>query len=165
MTYDAAIARQPLNALFDLKGSSAAIQNWAADVLSTLPERPNSRSGQASVELYHVGRNHWIARAPLEQEAELEKHLSPTNCPAEISIVRVSDTLTFFRVVGPQADEVMSIACPLDIHETEFGEETVTYTELFGLKALFMRCEDGFEFAVEQSFGDMVEDYLSRAVA
>ncbi|WP_299950927.1 sarcosine oxidase subunit gamma [uncultured Ruegeria sp.] len=165
MSYDVEIVRQGLNALFDLKGKPAAIQSWAGDVLPTWPERPNSRSGQDAVELYHIGRNHWIARAALDQEVKLGEHLRPTDCPADISIVQVSDTLTFFRVTGPHADEVMSIACPLDFHETEFSEDAVTYSELFSLKALVMRCKGGFEFAVEQSFGDMVEDYLSRATA
>ncbi len=165
MSYDVKIAREGLSALFDLKGSSTAIKAWVGDALPKLPERPNTRTARDTVELYYIGQNHWIARAPLDREAALGAQLGPADCPADISIVRVSDTLTFFRITGPQAAEVMAIACPLDLHDTAFGPDAVTYSELFGLKALVMRCEGGFEFAVEQSFGDMIEDYLARATA
>lgn len=162
MSYDVKIERQTLNALFDLKGDPEVVQNW---VETSLPSRPNTRAMQEAFEVYYIGRNHWIVRASLELEEALEAQLKPTDCPADISIVRISDTLTFFSVAGPQAAEVMAIACPLDLHVTAFDEDAVTYSELFGLKALVMRCEAGFEFAVEQSFGDMVQDYLTRATA
>ncbi|WP_170765101.1 sarcosine oxidase subunit gamma [Ruegeria lacuscaerulensis] len=165
MSYKVNIARQSLNALFDLKGSPAAILTWVEGALPALPERPNSRTRRDALDLYHIGRDHWIVRAPLGLEGRLETQLRPTDCPADISIVRVSDTLTFFRVTGLQAADVMAIACPLDLHDTAFDADAVTYSELFGLKALVMRCEGGFEFAVEQSFGDMITDYLTRATA
>ena len=163
MSYDVTIQRCGLTALFDLKGAPDAIQDWIGDALPHLPDRPNTRADEDGTDLYHIGRHHWIVRAPLSQEDALEARLKPSDCPAEISIVRVSDTLTFFCLTGPEVSEVMAIACPLDLHETEFGTDTVTYTEVFGLKALVLRCEDGFEFAVEQSFADMVGDYLNRA--
>ncbi len=162
MSYDVKIERQTLNALFDIKGDPEVVHNW---VEMSFPSRPNTRSMQEAFEVYYIGRNHWIVRASLELEDVLEAQLKPTDCPADISIVRVSDTLTFFRVTGPQAADVMAIACPLDLHVTAFDDDAVTYSEVFGLKALVMRCEGGFEFAVEQSFGDMVQDYLTRATA
>ncbi|MCL6285425.1 sarcosine oxidase subunit gamma [Ruegeria sp. 2012CJ41-6] len=163
MSYDVTFQRRGLDALFDLKGRAGAIRGWAGDTLPQLPDRPNTRSSGGEVEVYYVGCDHWLARAPLDQEEMLEAQLQPATCPVEISIVRVSDTLSFFRVTGPDAPEVMAIACPLDLHEAAFAVDAVTYTEMFGLKALVLRCTGGFEFAVEQSFGDMVEDYLTRA--
>lgn len=165
MSYDVQIARLGLNAVFDLKGSADTLRNWADDALPVFPGQPNTRTAQDGVELYHIGRDHWLVRANLNLEKALIGQLQPTACPDDVSIVQVSDTLTFFRVTGPQAYDVIAIACPLDLHETVFAQDAVTYTELFGLKALVMRCDSGFEFAVEQSFGDMIEDYLARAVA
>ncbi|MFA3918452.1 sarcosine oxidase subunit gamma [Ruegeria hyattellae] len=165
MSYDVTLQRCGLDALFDLKGKAGAIRDWAGDTLPHWPDRPNTRTSGGALELCHIGRDHWLARAPLEQEEMLEAQFQPATCPAEISIVRVSDTLSFFRVTGPDAPEVMAIACPLDLHEAAFGVDAVAYTEVFGLKALVLRCAGGFEFAVEQSFGDMVEDYLTRATA
>ncbi len=163
MSYDVQIARLGIDAVFDLKGTSDAMGAWIKDTLPAFPARPNTRTERDGVALYYIGRNHWLARAPLDAEERLEQSLKPAGCPADISIVRVSDTLTLFRVTGPDATEVMAIACPLDLHDTVFAQDAVTYSELFGLKALVMRCEGGFECAVDQSFGDMVGDYLTRA--
>ena len=165
MSYDVTFRRCGLTALFDLKGVAEAVTAWVGDALPDFPNRPNHRSEKDGAEVFYIGRDHWITRAPLEQEEALEARLNPTNCPADISIVRVSDTMTFFRVTGPDAGEIMAIACPLDLHDTVFGPDAVTYTEVFGLKALVMRCQDGFEFAVEQSFADMIDDYVARAMA
>ncbi len=165
MSYDVTIQRCGLTALFDLKGAAEAVGAWAGDGVPRFPDRPNHRTEQDGAELFHIGRDHWILRAPLDQEEALETRLNPTGCPADISIVRVSDTLTFFRVTGADAAQIMAIACPLDLHDSVFGPDAVTYSEVFGLKALVMRYQDGFEFAVEQSFGDMIDDFLARAVA
>jgi len=165
MSYDVTFQRCGLTALFDLKGAANAVGAWVGDALPEFPDRPNHRTEKQGAELFFIGRDHWIARAPLAQEEALDTRLSPTACPADISIVRVSDTMTFFRVTGPDAAEIMAIACPLDLHDSVFAPDAVTYTEVFGLKALVMRYQDGFEFAVEQSFADMIEDYVARAMA
>ena len=94
----------------------------------------------------------------------MEAALKPADAPANISIVKISDTLAFFEVVGVDADQIMAIACPMDLHPSVFGSNDVSYSEVFGLRALIMRRGDGFEFAVEQSFGTMIEDYLRRAL-
>ncbi|WP_298854114.1 sarcosine oxidase subunit gamma family protein [uncultured Ruegeria sp.] len=165
MSYDVTFQRCGISALFDLKGAVDAVEAWVGDALPDFPDRPNYRTGKDGKELFFIGRDHWLARAPLEQEVALEARLKPTDCPVDISIVRVSDTTTFFRVTGPDAGEILAIACPLDLHDSMFDAEAVTYTEVFGLKALVMRCKDGIEFGVEQSFADMIEEYLSRATA
>ena len=165
MSYDVTIQRCGLTALFDLKGATDAVGAWVGDALPPFPDRPNHRTEKDGLDLFFIGRDHWIIRAPLDQEEALEARLKPTGCPADISIVRVSDTMTFFRVTGPDAAQIMAIACPLDLHDSVFDPDAVTYSEVFGLKALVMCCQDGFEFAVEQSFADMIDDYLARALA
>ena len=164
MPYDAHIDRLPPFALFDLKGPSDALAAWAA-ALPNFPETPNTLTRDGDDLLCFTGPNRWLLRAPLDREDGLEAALCPAKAPPEISIVRVSDTLTFFRITGPDATQVLSIGCPLDTHETVFGPDAVSYTEFFSLKALVLRCDRGFDCAVEQSFGDMIADYLNRAMA
>ena len=76
----------------------------------------------------------------------------------------MSDTLTFFRVTGPEAAEVLSIGCPMDLHPDAFAADGARYTEFFGLKAFVARSDDGFDLAVDQSYGVMTRDYLLRAL-
>ena len=91
--------------------------------------------------------------------------LKPYDCPASISIVLISDTLTFFCIDGPDAFDIMSIASSLNLNTDVFTPETVTFSEIFGLKALIFRHGDGYQFAVDQSFGDMVSNYLDLIIA
>lgn len=164
MPYTARIDRLPLFALFDLKGPQAVLGDWC-NVLPPFPDAPNTLTRFDGTELCHIGPDHWLLRAALAAEPGWEEALRPGEAPPEISIVRISDTLTVFRITGPDAGEVMSIGCPLDLHPDVFGEAAVSYTEFFGLKALVLRCEGGFDCAVEQSFGDMIADDLRRAMA
>lgn len=164
MPYNAQINRLPIFALFDLKGPADMLANWA-DVLPPSPNTPNTLARSDGTELFHIGPDRYLLRAPIEQEASLEDALRPQAAPPDISIVRVSDTQTFFRITGPDADQVVSIGCPLDLHPGVFGPDTVSNTEFFGIKALILRCDGGLDIAVEQSFGDMIEDYLSRSMA
>ena len=165
MPYDAAIDRLPLSALFDLKGKREALEDWTNDTLPTFSQVPNSQSHAGDMVLCFIGPDHWLLRTDAAREATLKAALQPHRSPPEINIVTISDTLTFFRITGPDADQIMSIGCPLDLHISTFGPDAVSFTEFFGLKALVMRCEGGFDCGVEQSFGDMIADYLARAMA
>ena len=159
MAYDVAYERLGLSALFDLKGAEAAVRQWLRHPPLQFPRTPNTRSRSRVLELWWVGADHWLLRAPLEQEEQLLDKLSPMEAPEDISVVHVSDTLTFFAITGPDAEEVLSVTCPLDL--ASFGEDAVSYTEVFGLKGIVLRRPQGFEVAVERSFGDMMLDHFA----
>lgn len=165
MGYDVNINRLEISALFDLKGRAEALADWAGDHLPDFPERANSQTHKDGASLAFIGRDHWILRADIDQEDTLAAALRLDDVPSDLSIVRVSDTLTFFRITGPDADQIMAIACPLDLHQSVFDPSSVTFSEVFNLKALVQRIDGGFEFAVEQSFGNLIADYLGRAAA
>lgn len=164
MSYDVIITRQSISALFDIKGTAQAVEKELGNVLPMLPDRPNSLTRDGALALMFIGRDHWILRAPIDQEAKLIAALKPGEAAEALSIVQVSDTLTFFSVTGSQADDIMAIASSLDLRPSRFGEDKVTYSEVFGLQSLVQRVEGGFEFAVDQSFSDFVADYLNRIV-
>ncbi len=165
MSYDVVINRLPISALFDLKGERAIVLGWAGDVLPDFPDAPNTRTQTDGMSFANIGPNHWLLRADIAHEDRLEAALNSTKAPPEISIVKLSDSLCFFRVIGPDAAQVISIGCPLDLHDSRFPADAATFTEFFGLKALVTRYADGFDVAVDQSYADMIADYLARAVA
>ena len=115
--------------------------------------------------MYWLAPERWLLRTDLDREDELLAITNPAEAPTEISVVQVSDTLQVFSITGPEAGEIISIASPLDHHISVFPPTGVTFTDIFGIKGLVIRCENGFEIAVERSYGDMVEDYLTRANA
>lgn len=165
MGYDAAYTRHDLRAVFDLKGTQGDLADWCAGLDLAWPTRPNTQAMRGPHALCWIGPEHWLLLADLAQEATLEAALRPTDAPETISVVRVSDSFQFFDVTGPDALEVMAIACPLDLHPSVFGDDACTFSEVFGQKALVYRAPKGFAFAVEQSFGPLIEDYLKRTLA
>ena len=163
MGYDVTIDRTGRTTLVDLKGTREATVAWLRYKAPPFPGRPNSSSEADGRELYWIGDNHCLLRAPAEQEDGLVADLDIDNAPDSISAVLVSDTLEWFSITGPDADQIIAIASPLDITTANFPDDGVIYSAAFGLKALVLRRPNGFELAVERSYGDMVEDYLGRA--
>ena len=165
MNYDVKITREKISALFDLKGGLSDVQKYLKTSFKSFPKAPNTFVCEDNWKLMYVGEGHWILKAPIEDEEHLISILKPEDSPSSISIVLISDTLTFFSIIGPNASDIMSIATPLNINASEFLEENTTFGEVFGLKALISRVENGFQFAVDRSFGDMVADYLNKTLA
>lgn len=163
MSYDVTITQLETEALFDLKGPAAVLRDWTGDGLPPFPGEPNSRCADGTGTLMFLGPDHWILRAGLDREDALEAVLRPSGAPEEISIVRISDTLTFFRITGPEADEILAIACPLELSANGFGAEAASFTAAFGIKALLTRCDGGFDLAVDRSYGPMIAECLATA--
>lgn len=159
MSYDTTIARLPQPALLDLKGPPRVLAGKLAALGLAMPAAPNSASAAEDLELYWIGPEHWLLRGPADAEPRLLRALAPEET---FSAVIVSDAYTLFAVTGADAGEIAAIASPLDRHPGAFPPNGVSFTEAFGLKALLIDREDGFELAVERSFADMTADYLDR---
>lgn len=165
MTYDVLITQLDLMALFDVKGTSKDVARWCGDILPDFPAAPLTFTCKNTAELMWLAPDHWILRAPLASEADLLTLLKPEEAPDEISVVQVSDTLVFFSLQGADLTEILSVVTPLDIHPSKFPRNSATFSEAFGVKALFLRKEQNIEIGVERSFGPMIADYLQRTVS
>ena len=160
MAYNVKVERLELRAVFDLKGDQTLAAAWLGDGGPDFPAAANTFSSAGASELLWIGPDHWLLRAPASQEASILAR----GIPDELSVVHVSDTFASYLVTGSDAAQIMAIACPLDLHPGTFPENGATYTEAFGLEALICRRPDGYELSIERSFGDMLEDYLTRAI-
>ena len=165
MGYDVNIQRLELNAVFDLQGNSRKITKWVKGKLPPFPKKPNTANLRDELALYSIAPERWLLRSAIDNEDRLLEMTQPAVAPVDVSIVQVSDTLRFFAITGPEAGDIISIACSLDHHLSVFPKNGVSYTNFFGIKGLLIRIEDGFEIAVEASYADMIEDFLTRANA
>lgn len=166
MAYNVKIQRLELNAIIDLQGDVETIKDWIKDDhLPAFPDKPNTSSTNQTFKLYWVGLEHWLLRSDIEIEDRLLEITNPSTAPIDISLVQVSDAFKFFEVVGPDAAEIISIASPIDHHISVFPENGVSYTNIFGIKGLLIRINDGFEIVVESSYADLMQDFLKRANA
>ena len=164
MIYDVNLETLELFSVFDLKGSPSSITSIVAPLGIVPPERPNTATISGDMALYWVGPTQWLLRAPEAAEQQLIQQLQMEDCEKNTSIVEVSDMFQFFSVRGRDAEDVLAVCCPLDTHLTAFPANAVTFTELFGTKALLLRVTDGYHFAVDRSYADFVNDLLHRSL-
>jgi sarcosine oxidase subunit gamma len=160
MAYDVTITRLPMQALFDLKGDAGVVAAWGGAVLPLMPPRQNSYSAAAGRTLHWIGPDHWILRADIAAEDALLAALDPGGAPGDLSAALISDTLAFFEITGPDADQIMAVATPLDMRS--LAEDGVTLTEAFGTRAMVRRIASGYELAIDLSYAAMAAEYLDR---
>jgi heterotetrameric sarcosine oxidase gamma subunit len=163
MGYDIQIRKLELNAVIELQGEERSIADWVKGDLPVFPDKPNTSNSRGNLDLYWIAPERWLLRSDIENEDRILEMTNPGAAPVEISIVQISDTLKFFEIIGPEAGEIISIACPIDNHISAFPENGVSYTNIFGIKGILIRVKNGFEIAVESSFADLISDYLQRA--
>ena len=144
--YQANFQIQAMTAVFDLKGQ---------------PDDILHRFEPASL-VYRVAPQHWLVRTTLEQESRLFAHLTEAPCASDTLIINVSDAYVFIEIDGPEADQMIAIASPIDAWAMPVGAAGATFTEVFGQKALLIRQPKGFEIAVERSYSQLLLDYFSR---
>ncbi len=165
MAYDVNIERPGINAVIDLQGNADAIAKHVGAGLPPFPGQANTATEQDGLSLYWIAVDRWLLRSSLDNEERLLAMTRPDAAPEAISIVQVSDTQQYFSITGPDADDIISMASSIDHHPSAFPQNGVSYTDIFGIKGLLIRIDNGFEVAVEASFADMIEDYLTRANA
>ena len=156
MGYQATVKKLGLSTIFDIKGDASAASKRISHLGLVLPSEVNTATEKDGQYLCWVGENHWLLLAPAEKENKLLDTLAPHNPAMDCRIVLVSDAYTFFTVTGNQADEILAIASPLDIRLINFPENAATYSELFGIRGLIMRRQNGYLIAVERSYTDMI---------
>ena len=164
MGYQATIKKLGLSTIFDIKGDASAASKRISHLGLVLPSEVNTATEKDGQYLCWVGENHWLLLAPAEKENQLLDTLAPHDPAMDCRIVLVSDAYTFFTVTGNQADEILAISSPLDIRLINFPENAATYSELFGIRGLIMRRQNGYLIAVERSYTDMIAIYFKKVL-
>ena len=164
MAYQAIIEKQGLSTIFDIKGDASAVAKRLSQLGLTLPASANMSIEKDGQHLYWIGETHWLLLAPVEKEAQLLESLTPHDPALDCRIVLVSDAYSFFSVRGDQADDILAIASPLDIRRINFPDNAASYTELFGIRGLVLRRQNGYSVAVERSYADMVSVYFNKVL-
>ena len=164
MAYQATIEKQGLSTIFDIKGDASAVAKRLSQLGLTLPASANMSIEKDGQNLCWIGETHWLLLASAEKEAQLLDSLAPHDPALDCRIVLVSDAYSFFSVRGNQADDILAIASPLDIRRINFPDNAASYTELFGIRGLVLRRQNGYSIAVERSYADMVSVYFDKVL-
>jgi sarcosine oxidase gamma subunit len=159
--YDVCIEPLPTMALIDLKGSACDIAPRLQRLGLTEPA-PSHALRADTVEVLRVAREHWLLRAPLQDEERLLSMLLEDAPAPDTLIVPVSDAYAFFGITGPHARQIMAIASPLNADPSAFPEDGATFTEAFGQKALVLGRPAGYQLAFERRYAPMMADFFLR---
>ena len=162
MSYCASIDGPETLAVFDIKGEIAAVTKRLSSLGIALPSEKNTAVTKDGLQLCWVGPHHWILLAEAQLEERLQRTLTPDDPSVDCRVVLVSDVHAIFRLIGPQADDVLAIASPLDTRHKNFPIHGATFGDLFGIRALIMRQGDGYITAIERSYADMISKYFSK---
>ena len=164
MGYQATIKKQGLLAIFYIKGYASAVAKRLSKLGFSVPENKNTAAEKNGQHLCWIGETQWLLLAPAEKEAQLLDSLVPHDPSLDCRVVLVSDAYSFFSVRGNQADDILAIASPLDIRRINFPDNAASYTELFGIRGLVLRRQNGYSIAVERSYADMVSVYFDKVL-
>ena len=164
MGYQTTIQKQDLFAIFDIKGDASTAAKRVSHLGMSLPESANTATVKDGKHLCWVGEDHWLLLAPAEKETQLLGSLNPHDPALDCRVVLVSDAYTLFTVNGKQADDILAIASPLDTRRINFPDNASSFTELFGIRGLVLRRQNGYSIAVERSYADMVSVYFNKVL-
>ncbi|MEY4266638.1 MAG: hypothetical protein RIS90_1173 [Pseudomonadota bacterium] len=161
MIYNCHIQALAPQTVIDIKGEPVdVLPRLLRLALTDPPARRTAMAGDLRV--LRPSPQHWLLLAPLASEDALLGQLDTPAPAADTLILSVSDAYQWFAISGPEAREVLSIGCPLDLDPGVFTADSATFTEMFALKTLLLADASGFLVAVDRSHAPMVADWFAR---
>lgn len=163
--YAARIARMPMSALFEARGTEAGLAAGLGAAGLSLPDGFNRIKIQPKGGwVLCLGPRRTVIFADMAHETALDVLLKSSFATVpDADVALVSDMFTGFEVSGEGADAVLAQGAPLDISDAAFPEGTGAGTELWGATVMLLRFADtqpGFHILVERSFADYLEHWL-----
>jgi sarcosine oxidase, subunit gamma len=131
-----------------------------------LPTTPSTYVSNETFTAIWMGPEEWLITAGARSGAELEAQLRAAVGDHGGAAINVSAQRTTLRLSGPDAREVLTKGCSLDMHPTVFTKGTAAQTTL-GLTAVVLIALDDagtdYRILVRSSFARYLADWLIDA--
>ena len=138
----------------------------AAGVLGFgLPTEPDTTGGKGGLLALWLGPDEWLVVTPPDAQTSLAQSLATALDGIHASVTDVTGGQTVITLGGPNAREVLSKGCPLDLHPLVFRPGDCAQT-LLAKANVTLRCVDdspSFELIVRRSFADYTALWLHDA--
>lgn len=163
------LRQQPWCGKINLRGNPENHQfpESAASVLDMqLPLEPHTQYASADTTCYWSGPDEWWIHCRLDATGQLVDALRAKLQDTHSAVTEVTDYYTILRLDGPDAIALLSKACPLDLHPTEFTVNRCTQTRFGHASILLHKINDtpAFDIQVRWSHAEYVRDYLASAM-
>jgi len=110
-----------------------------------------------------LGPDEWLLHAPEAEQAAIVADFATARAKAPHSLTVISDREFTIAITGPRAQELLSVACPLDLSRMAPG--TAKRTLFDSAQVVLIRdAEDAFRIEVWRSFFPHVSELLDIAL-
>ena len=160
MSYEVDMLQLEQEALFDIRGSAAAIDLFFENLGIVMPVQQGKVVTFNLLTALRIGPRRSLLKALFANESALANTLAPLKNHNDISSVNVSDMYHGMKIIGKDASAVLSQATSLNLHKFQSG--FVAATEVFSLAAIVLRdSTDEFSVYIERSYAAYVWYRLS----
>ena len=149
-------------AVFDLKGMLDDVSKLCGDKVFYPPPHPCTRNVNGIYETLWVGKDHWLLRAPIEEEEKLCNILLMEELPEQISIVLISDRFRFYEICGEHIEVIFAGMSSIDFHCLPLN--AATFTEVYGLRTLLIKYKHTCQLGFECCYSTMLDEFFRKAI-
>jgi sarcosine oxidase subunit gamma len=144
----------------------AAARERAGAVLGLeVPTRPLASATTDGLACLWLGPDEWLLLLPPADRAETIRRLERALDGTHRAVVDLSHRLVTFRLAGPGVRDLLSVGCPLDLHDRAYPPGTAARSLLGKVGITLHRLADGrtWELLVDRTFAPYAWQYLANA--
>jgi len=133
----------------------------------TLPVQANTASVNSDRQLLWLGPDEWLLKAHDRAGEVIDSALRTALTGQHFSTVQVGSGYTTFTVVGDASGDLLSRACPLDLHPRAFPSGALAQTHMAKANVTLycLKAQTQYEITVRRSFADYLFRWLCEAGA
>jgi sarcosine oxidase subunit gamma len=131
----------------------------------TLPVQANTASINSDRQLLWLGPDEWLLKTRDGAGEAIESALRAALAGQHFSTVQVGSGYTTFTVVGDASGDLLSRACPLDLHPRAFPSGALAQTHMAKANVTLycLKAQTHYEITVRRSFADYLFRWLCEA--
>lgn len=165
MAYDVTVTRTQPEAWCEVRGEQHAVAAALAPSALALPATANTLLLDGERGVLWLGPRRWLLSGPVAHEPALQAIVDRVADDPAVSAAIVSDAYAGFDVAGPQVQDVLAQATPLDVRPEAFAIGAASFTRCFGITALVCcTAATAYRLYVDRSYADFMHACLARAV-
>jgi sarcosine oxidase subunit gamma len=127
------------------------------------PAEPNTVASGLDRDVLWLGPDEWLVVGHTGAASALVAELETTLGGVHHSVVDVSANRTVIELVSPSRHEILSSACPIDLHPRSWGDGRCAQTVFGAAQILLQEREGTTRVFVRPSFAGYVVDLLVAA--
>ena len=130
-----------------------------------LPVQANTASVNSDRQLLWLGPDEWLLKTRDGMGETIESALRAALAEQHFSTVQVGSGNTTFTVLGDASGDLLSRACPLDLHQRVFPSGALAQTHMAKANVTLycLKAQTHYEITVRRSFADYLFRWLCEA--